>query len=99
VESLNPSRVASHYSRQFKSDHGEDVDTWLAKHQQSLGSIKELSIKLREATHFFYPGRDDMIVSTFTQDAQMGKTRTSLRKRQYWAKEGAQWKIIYELTL
>lgn len=99
VESLNPSRVASQYSRQFKSDQGEDVDTWLAKHQKSLGTITELSIKLRDVTHFFYPGRDDMIVSTFTQDAQMGKAKTSLRKRQYWAKEGAQWKIIYELNL
>lgn len=99
VESLNPSRVAAQYSRQFKSDQGEDVDMWLAKHQKSLGKITELSIKLRDVTHFFYPGRDDMIVSTFTQDAQMGKARTSLRKRQYWAKEGAQWKIIYELNL
>jgi hypothetical protein len=50
-------------------------------------------------TLFLYPGRDDLMVGTFTQDAQLGKTRNSTRKRQYWAREGAQWKIISETVL
>ncbi len=99
VESLNPSRVMAHYSRQFKSDRGENLDTWFGKHQQFLGGVKELAIQLRDTTHFFYPGRDDMIVSTFTQESLVGKAKTTIRKRQYWKKEGAQWKIIYELNL
>lgn len=99
VESLNPQRLMAHYSRKFRSDRGEDLETWFGKHQQSTRSVKDLSIALREATHFFYPGRDDMIVSTFTQESSIGKSKTSIRKRQYWAKEGAQWKIVYELNL
>jgi murein L,D-transpeptidase YafK len=99
VESLNPSRVVDNYSRKFKSERGEGVDTWLSKHQQFMSGVKRLSITLRDMTHFFYPGREDMIVSTFTQESQFGKNKTSIRKRQYWAKEGQQWKIVYELNL
>lgn len=99
VESLNPLRVMANYSRHFKSDHGEDLNAWLAKHQQFMSDIKDLSIKLRDVTYFLYPGRTDMIVSTFTQESTVGKSKSVTRKRQYWAKEGNQWKILYELNI
>jgi murein L,D-transpeptidase YafK len=99
IESLNADRVMNNYSKQFKSERGEDLDAWLGKHKQSMNGVKDLSITLRDVTHFIYPGRNDMIVSTFTQESLIGKSRTTIRKRQYWAKEGAQWKIVYELNL
>lgn len=100
VESLMASRVLANYSRHFKSERGEDLKTWFNKPQQSaLRKVRKLSIKLKDITHFFYPGRDDMIVSTFTQETTIGKNTQSVRKRQYWAKEGSHWKIIFELTL
>lgn len=99
LESLNQSRLMANYSRQFKSERGENLTTWFAKRQQVLGRAKDLSIKLREVSYFFYPGRDDLIVSTFTQDTFVGKNKSSARKRQYWTKEGDQWKIIYELSI
>jgi hypothetical protein len=74
------------------------VKTWLAKHQQSLSGVKQVNVRLRDATYFFYPG-EDMIVSTFTQESLFGKSKTTLRKRQYWAREASRWKIIYELNL
>jgi lipoprotein-anchoring transpeptidase ErfK/SrfK len=99
AESLNPSVLMANYSSRFKSDRGEDLATWFPKQQPVPGRIKDLSIKLRDATYFFYPGRDDMIVSTFTQDAAAGKSKSSNRKRQYWVREGAQWKIVYEINI
>lgn len=100
LESLAPQRMLANYSRQFRSDHGENLDTWFAKHQQSLAGVRELSITLRDITFFLYPGRGgDMLVSTFTQDTMVGKSKSSIRKRQYWAKEGAQWKIVYEVNV
>lgn len=99
VESLVPTRVVANYSRKFKSDRGEDVNAWLGKHQQFMSGVRNLSVKLRDATYFFYPGREDMIVSTFTQESTFGKSKTSIRKRQYWIKEGPAWRIIYELNL
>lgn len=99
VESLSPQRVMANYSKKFKSDRGEDLAGWFDRNQQSMKGIRKLSVTFREVTHFFYPGRDDMIASTFTQESRIGKSKTSLRKRQYWAKEGAQWKIVYEVNL
>jgi murein L,D-transpeptidase YafK len=99
VESLNPLRVMANYSTHFKSERGEDLTTWFGKHEQVMRGVKDLSITLRDVSYFLYPGRDDMIVSTFTQDAGVGRRKSSIRKRQYWAKEGTQWKIIYELNL
>ncbi|RZI43193.1 hypothetical protein EGT07_10140 [Herbaspirillum sp. HC18] len=99
IESLSPVRVMENYSRKFRSERGEGPDTWLSKHQQFMSGVKGLTVTLRDVTHFFYPGREDMIVSTFTQESTFGKNKTSIRKRQYWAKEGSQWKIVYELNL
>ncbi len=99
IESRSPARVVENYSSKFKSDRGEDRQAWLLKHQQFMSGVRQLSINLRDATYFFYPGREDMLVSTFTQESQFGKNKTSIRKRQYWAKEGGQWKIVYELNL
>jgi len=99
MESMNPLRVMENYSRQFRSERGEDANTWLTKHQQIISGVKDLSITLRDVTYFFYPGREDMIVSTFTQEASFGRSRNLTRKRQYWAREGNQWKIVYELNI
>jgi lipoprotein-anchoring transpeptidase ErfK/SrfK len=99
VEALNPKLLMAHYSSRFKSERGEALDDWFPKNHQFLNRVKGLTVKLRDVSHFFYPGRDDMIVSTFTQDAFVGKTQNSVRKRQYWIREGARWKIVYELNI
>ena len=99
VESLNSQRLKENYSRRFKSDRGENLDIWIGKQAQLLQGVRTLSVKLHDVTYFFYPGRDDMIVSTFTQESLIGKSKRTLRKRQYWAKEGAQWKVIFELNM
>lgn len=94
--SADSSRLMKNYSNQFKSDAGEDLNTWFVKYKHALSSVVDLTVTLREVTLFRYPGRDNLIVSTFTQDTLTGKNKSTLRKRQYWAKEGAQWKIVYE---
>lgn len=99
VESLSLARVKGNYSRNFKSDRGDDLNTWFGKQQYFLRGARQMSVQIRDATHFYYPEREDLIVSTFTQESQSGKARSSVRKRQYWSKEGGQWKIIYELNL
>lgn len=99
VESMNASRVLAHYSTHFKSERGEDLHAWFSRQQPIVPGAKDLSLKLSDETFFFYPGRNDMIVTTFTQEAFVGRAKSSLRKRQYWVKEGAQWKIIYELNV
>lgn len=99
VESQSPVRLMGNYSHTFKANRGEELVAWLPKSQTLFNGLKDVSIQLRDVTYFFYPGRDDLIVSSFTQDALIGKSKHSVRKRQYWAKEGVQWKIVYELNL
>jgi len=100
LESLVPQRMLVNYSHRFRSDHGENLNTWFSKHQQSLAGVRELSITLRDLTFFVYPGSGgDMLVSTFTQDTMVGKSKSTIRKRQYWSKEGGQWKIVYEVNV
>ncbi|MGZ5818064.1 MAG: L,D-transpeptidase Cds6 family protein, partial [Burkholderiaceae bacterium] len=99
VESKDATQLMSNYSPQFKSDHGENLSVWFTKHQQLLTGVKNLSIKLKDVTFFRYPGHEEMIVGTFTQESLIGKSKNSVRKRQYWAKDGTQWRIISEANL
>ena len=99
VESLDPKRYLANYSGQFKTEHGEARDAWFAKQWLPLTGLRQVTIQLREVTLFMYPGREDLMVGTFTEDTLVGKSKSSMRKRQYWAREGAQWKIISETTI
>ena len=45
---------------------------------------------------FRYPRERDFVVVTFDQDYRSSSLSNVMRKRQYWVKEGARWKIIYE---
>ncbi|UGQ49088.1 L,D-transpeptidase family protein [Massilia endophytica] len=96
ISSTNQARVLKHYSSKFKSGQGEDLKTWYERDLRALVDVVGLSTKLSDVTLFRYPGRDDMIVSTFTLETLIGKNRNSIRKRQYWSKEGTNWKIVHE---
>ncbi len=98
VESANPARIVANYSRSFKSPAGEDLNTWFPKQAQYAPGTGAVSISLKDATYFLYPGPQEMMVSTFTEEAA-GKAHFSVRKRQYWALEGNAWKIVSETTL
>ena len=96
LESLNSNRILANYSSKFKTLQGENLNVWLQKQKQVWDGTQTLTIKLKDITHFRYPGKEELIVSTFTQEAQYGKTKSSVRKRQYWMKEATKWRIIYE---
>lgn len=99
VESMNPERMLSNYSRRFKSATGENLETWFGKQQHLAPNVGNVSVTLKDSTFFLYPGQEDLIVGTFTQEAVIGKTHHTVRKRQYWAREGTQWKIVSETNL
>lgn len=87
--------LRSHYSVRFKSEQGESLDVWLGRQLRPSGVVLT-SLTLRDVSYFFYPNKDDLLVATFTQDAKSGRNTSSVRKRQYWAREGLGWKIISE---
>ena len=99
MQSQNANRILTNYSRNFKTTQGDNLNTWFPKQQQSWDNWHNPAIKLKDVTHFRYPGKDELIVSTFTQETSNGKTKAAIRKRQYWLKEAARWRIIYETTV
>lgn len=99
AESMDLARLSTHYSKRFRSDSGSDLKAWLIKNQEVFSGTGKHTSALRDVTLFRYPGHEELIVGTFTQDVQAGKTTRSIRKRQYWSKEGSQWKIIYEANI
>lgn len=99
VESANPTRIIANYSHSFKSPTGEDFNTWFGKQPQYAPGTGAVSLSLKDATYFLYPGPQEMMVSTFTEEAASGRSRVSVRKRQYWALEGKSWKIVSETNL
>jgi murein L,D-transpeptidase YafK len=96
IESADTAKLMSHYSARFKAGTGENLQDWFGKQKRFGPGRGRFSVELKDVSQFYYPGRDNLLVSTFTQTTTIGRTESQLRKRQYWAKEGAQWKIIYE---
>ncbi|MDO8299966.1 murein L,D-transpeptidase family protein [Lacisediminimonas sp.] len=92
----DPQRLRAHYSRNFKAEQG-NLDTWLERQKKWLSALPNASLTVRDISYFRYPGTSELLVATFTQDAaQNGRPVQSQRMRQYWAQEGAQWRIVAE---
>ena len=102
AESASPARIGANYSPRFKSDRGEDLTAWLTKHRDFITGGSNIAYQLRDVTAFHYPGKEEMLVITFTQQQISRKSRMQarpVRKRQYWAHEGSHWKIVSESIL
>lgn len=99
LESLDSRRFLNNYSHRFKSITGENLSAWYTKNRIQANAQSNLTIKLRDTSFFRYPGSNDLVVATFTQDIFFGKNKSTLRKRQFWSKDGAQWKVIYEVNI
>jgi murein L,D-transpeptidase YafK len=99
LESTDPERLRKNYSRNFKAARGQSLNSWLEKIHQSMLGARKIDVDLRDISLFRYPGQKDLIVAAFTQSMSIGKGTHTIRKRQYWEKEGAQWKIVSETIL
>ena len=96
MESRDPARMRSHYSARFKVELG-DLDAWLDRHQKWLGKYPQAQVALRDVSLFAYPGESELIVATFTEDTLVkGRIAQTQRLRQYWAREGREWRIVTE---
>jgi murein L,D-transpeptidase YafK len=98
VESEDPSKLLANYSSRFRSGLGENLRTWFNRQQKSMNNARGVTIKLSDVSMFLYPGEEAVMVGTFTQETSIGKSKNISHKRQYWVKEDAGWKIIYEGT-
>lgn len=94
-ESLDTERYLTHYSKKFST--GRDNYSDWARHKHQVNSSKNwIKLSLSDFSMFRNPGKDELVVVTFNQDYRSNNLSNAMKKRQYWAKEGGKWRIIYE---
>ena len=94
-ESRDMKRYLSHYSREFKSG-SQDYAQFAAQKQQVNAGKEWIKLELKNLSVFRNPGKEEVVVVTFDQDYRSNNLNNRMKKRQYWQREGGQWKIIYE---
>ena len=94
-ESRDTDRYLSHYSKKFSTGH-ENFAEW-ERHKRLVNSGKTwIKVKLSNFSMFRDPGKDALVMVTFDQDYRSNNLSNTMKKRQYWIKEGGKWRIIYE---
>jgi murein L,D-transpeptidase YafK len=93
-ESRDTGKYLSHYAREFASED-QDLAGWSA-HKRKVNAGKTwIKVGISGVAMFRYPGENFVVVS-FDQNYSSSNLSNSMRKRQFWVREGARWKIIYE---
>jgi murein L,D-transpeptidase YafK len=94
-QSRDTGKYLSHYSSRFAAG-GQNFAAW-AEHKRKVNGAKAwIRVGVSRVAMFRYPRERDFVVVTFDQDYKSSGLSNVMRKRQYWVKEGAAWKIIYE---
>jgi len=95
-QSRDTERYLAHYSSRFASGEGQDHSGWAAHKRKVNGAKRWIKVGVSRVAMFRYPRERDFVVVIFDQDYRSDRFSNAMRKRQYWVKEGASWKIIYE---
>ena len=94
-ESLDTERDLTHYSKKFSADR-ETYSDWV-RHKRQVNSGKSwIKLSISNFSMFRNPGKDELVVVTFDQNYRSNNLSNTMKKRQYWTKEGGKWRIIYE---
>lgn len=97
-ESRDNERYFAHYSAGFHAD-ATGLEAWKA-HKRKIGAGKTwVKVGIGDLSVFAYPGTKDMIMVTFEQDYRSNNLSNRTLKRQYWQREGSEWRIIHETVV
>lgn len=89
----NMDRVLSFYSPDFNS-YGKTLTEWTPALRGELDRVRGRAIQLKDLSFLRWTDAADTMVVTFGEVAD--GTRTGPTKRQYWGRQGNQWKIFFE---
>lgn len=85
--------VLSFYSTDFNS-YGKTLTDWTPALRSELDKVRGHAIQLKDLSFLRWTDAADTMVVTFGEVAD--GTRTGPTKRQYWGRQGNQWKIFFE---
>jgi murein L,D-transpeptidase YafK len=94
-ESRDIEKYGSHYSPAFRTG-GQDYTTFIQQKQQVNRGKQWVKVRIDRVSMFLYPGDETLAVVSFDQDYSSNNAQNRMRKRQYWIKEGAGWRIVHE---
>lgn len=89
----NLNQVLSFYSADFNSN-GKSLTEWTPTLRSEMGKIQGRSIELKDLSFLRWTDAADTMIVTFGEVAK--GMRTGPIKRQYWGRQGNQWKIFFE---
>ncbi|MGH8687668.1 MAG: L,D-transpeptidase Cds6 family protein [Burkholderiales bacterium] len=94
-ESRDAARYLAHYAGDFHSG-SEDLAAWTA-HKRAVNAGKTwIQVTLSNVSMLRYPRERDFVAVTFEQQYRSSNLSNTMRKLQYWKKEGGRWRILYE---
>ncbi|MGZ5035623.1 MAG: L,D-transpeptidase family protein [Usitatibacter sp.] len=97
-ESLDTNRYLSHYSRSFRSENS-NYNAWSARKRQVNAGKTWVKIGVNDVSIFEYPGSQDLMMISFEQDYRSNNMSKRTFKRQFWAREDGQWRIVHEAVV
>jgi murein L,D-transpeptidase YafK len=96
-ESRDIEKYVSHYSPAFLTV-GQDYAAFIQQKRQVSRNKQWVKVKIDRVSMFLYPGDETLAVVSFDQTYASNNSQNKMRKRQYWIKEGASWRIVHEGT-
>jgi hypothetical protein len=94
-QSRDTEKYLAHYAQKFSAGK-QDLAAWSTHKRKVNAGKKWIKLGVARVSMFRYPRERDFVVVTFDQDYRSDGLSNVMRKRQYWIKEGARWKILYE---
>jgi L,D-transpeptidase YnhG len=89
-------QILAFYTPDFTSN-GKSLDQWKPILQSEVSKVQGRTIQLKDVSYLRWVDTHDTMVVTFGEVAQ--GVKTGLTKRQYWMRQGSQWKIFFEGTM
>lgn len=87
-------RLMNFYAKDFQTHKKKPLAEWTQTLQAEARALKGRSIELKDKSVLRWKDSSDTMVVTFGEVAE-GEHSGSI-KRQYWTREGQQWKIFFE---
>lgn len=86
-------RLLSYYTTDFNS-FGKTLAQWAPGLKGEVAKAQGRNIQLKDVSYLRWTDSSDTMVVTFGEVAE--GTKTGVTKRQYWTRQGSQWKIFFE---
>jgi len=88
-------KYLAHYSPKFVAGK-QDLAAW-SDHKRKVNAARRwIKVGVNRVSMFRHPREHDFVVVSFEQDYRSDGLSNVMHKRQYWVKEGARWRILYE---